>query len=880
MADTLPNNPSDNLTGDNEKDLNSLSVRVEKMPDSAEKTELQKKVRELLAEVKAQNTQEQEKKLAEKDRFRTYNDSKMSEFGTQISSVDRALDTKTDENNMKLRELLKNAQQDHSYENVSTLQGFMRKNWTDSVVSRKGDPDGFFGPLTMGSLEKIVEIKKVENNPVSAAQKEWGTESKPTIPELKPEDKIKPSHIQKQNILKQSHTQIPSVPAKSLETKKEVLLSNLDEWTAYFSKVVEGKQQHFRNKTELEKDFATIGWARDWILKYINQLTTKKDLAPEELEKINSAKILIARYFADELPSISNSHFKDYALASTQLLDVIGVFEYTNKEKQTSRRVLPQPPTRADIEKKLADTPEWVLITQHLRNRKTMDQILTNPKFKSAWFNVTEKIYGEWEDKLGKQLKWTLDGYNAGNILLNPQQLEALNLLNNIHGVEVLDIASRNKDRAKMFGTGLLAVGAGAAGAALTATGVGAVGWAPMLALASSAIVWGMITTWAGMAIDGRMYSKKEWLIEWGINTATFAVGGMLFKLWAKATMAWRVAKVGLYTAEAGWVVATGVVSDEIRGCFYGADVSLTESIKQNLVWALLPLAFRAAGKKGVFTERQTHRAEAIENNLKRAETQVNIWDKAGSKATLQGVVKDAENLADDVKQTVENGKSQGKWKTEKQPEKNEGVKNKAKIWEQTGTSINNLAANPIAANQAIENISNSSRKLGSVFSTEWIKKIANASWKSVGWVADQSVGPVVRILTGNNPSNLLSLAIPKSGYLKGAKDVGSKFANHWKHPVSNWRDLVITWEWEGGFLGKVFKNVLPVAGITAMDYYMAENKKDALNPWAIAQNYYEVLLLGWLGIALMELPWVWGTATKTWGFLSDRFDSKPIEFK
>ena len=105
-----------------------------------------------------------------------------------------------------------------------------------------------------------------------------------------------------------------------------------------------------------------------------------------------------------------------------------------------------------------------------------MDQILTNPKFKSAWFNVTEKIYGEWEDKLGKQLKWTLDGYNAGNILLNPQQLGALNLLNNIHGVEVLDIASRNKDRAKMFGTGLLAVGAGAAGAALTATGVGAVG--------------------------------------------------------------------------------------------------------------------------------------------------------------------------------------------------------------------------------------------------------------------------------------------------------------------------------------------------------------------------------------------------------------------
>ncbi len=54
-----------------------------------------------------------------------------------------------------------------------------------------------------------------------------------------------------------------------------------------------------------------------------------------------------------------------------------------------------------------------------------------------------------------------------------------------------------------------------------------------------------------------------------------------------------------------------------------------------------------------------------------------------------------------------------------------------------------------------------SNKKLGAVFSGEWIKKIAQASGKTVGWVADQSVGPVVRMLTGNNPSNLLSLAVP-----------------------------------------------------------------------------------------------------------------------
>lgn len=53
--------------------------------------------------------------------------------------------------------------------------------------------------------------------------------------------------------------------------------------------------------------------------------------------------------------------------------------------------------------------------------------------------------------------------------------------------------------------------------------------------------------------------------------------------------------------------------------------------------------------------------------------------------------------------------------------------------------------------------------------------------------------------------------------------------------------------------IGKVFKNVAIVGGITAMDYFMAENKEDALKPKNIAQNYYEVLLLGWLGIVLME---------------------------
>ena len=115
-----------------------------------------------------------------------------------------------------------------------------------------------------------------------------------------------------------------------------------------------------------------------------------------------------------------------------------------------------------------------------------------------------------------------------------------------------------------------------------------------------------------------------------------------------------NIAKAGLYTVEAGGMVATGVASDELRGVFYGADVSLSESIKQNLVWALLPLAFRAAGKSGVFTKAQEVKAEGIKNKLDTAKTQENMGDKTGAKTTLESAVKDAENLASETRSAAE----------------------------------------------------------------------------------------------------------------------------------------------------------------------------------------------------------------------------------
>ena len=141
-----------------------------------------------------------------------------------------------------------------------------------------------------------------------------------------------------------------------------------------------------------------------------------------------------------------------------------------------------------------------------------------------------------------------------------------------------------------------------------------------------------------------------------------------------------------------------------------------------------------------------------------------------------------------------------------------------------------------------------------------------------------KSMTKMFRMITGNNPSGILWILNPMGGWKGKASTYGHNFLEHWKSPVKNSINLLITWERKDGkgVLWSVAKNVLFAGGITALDYFAVPNQ-DANKAENMVQNYYEMILLGWLGVVIMELDPIqdWAKDIKNW--LSSRIQAKPF---
>ena len=109
---------------------------------------------------------------------------------------------------------------------------------------------------------------------------------------------------------------------------------------------------------------------------------------------------------------------------------------------------------------------------------------------------------------------------------------------------------------------------------------------------------WATATTWM-MVNHGEDYFSEDWwkwLTELGINTAMFGVWWIVFK-WARAIQgtSWILSKRWVLTlwGEATVDVLIWTTSDMLRAWAYEADIELIDALKNNLVWAFLPLALR-----------------------------------------------------------------------------------------------------------------------------------------------------------------------------------------------------------------------------------------------------------------------------------------------
>ena len=126
------------------------------------------------------------------------------------------------------------------------------------------------------------------------------------------------------------------------------------------------------------------------------------------------------------------------------------------------------------------------------------------------------------------------------------------------------------------------------------------------------------------MAAEGRMYDGKEMGVEFGINAATFLVGGAIFKvgkiIQGEAKLLSK-AGMGAFAVTGTGDVAIGTFSEQARAKYKNIGISWTQSIENSLLWALAPLAFRGTSvtwNKISLARRQV--AERAQQGLERAE--------------------------------------------------------------------------------------------------------------------------------------------------------------------------------------------------------------------------------------------------------------------
>lgn len=430
-------------------------------------------------------------------------------------------------------------------------------------------------------------------------------------------------------------------PKDILKTNTEIhnlekqLYSNYKNWKkiaeeidSSFSWFTKTEEIIGEDSKKLKEAYVKMMWD---IHKY---LTLKNEwvLTKEKTEWVYQILNEISYFYADEHELsyknwIDNDHNKNYELSIANCYIILNWLSTTD----WIRRNLVNPPTIEDILKKLKWTKEWDLIIAHIKQWKDLWEILSNWKIKWAFDKVYENLYWNYEKQLSKEITWIDNKLKSWEIILSKEQIEAFDLLKNIQWEWwITDLKSRNKENIFLMAKSVWAVWAWILAmiwwTALTATWIWVAPWS-VIAIWWWALVWWAVTTAWMMFAQDRRYSLEEWVVEMWINSWMFFVWWLVFKVWW-VIAAWRpllsLRWLTSVTVQWVWDVAIWVSSDQIRAMYKWVPLDVIDSIKYNLVWALLPILMQW---KWNFSQNRINLANKTKKDLERAQVLETMWD-------------------------------------------------------------------------------------------------------------------------------------------------------------------------------------------------------------------------------------------------------------
>lgn len=524
-----------------------------------------------------------------------------------------------------LEEVIKNP----SFQAVSDLQTAIKKIDQKAIVSplgskKNGDPDGWFGPLTLRAIQLIANPKTESVSPVTPGETPSGT-PKSSAPsrngETTPADKSAgtPAGVVKPT----------TAPEKAKDTYDEDL-RQLQKLIGAWKSATKGadmlssSQDRESNSQLLDAAMKALAASMiDFNAKYIAGKTNA--FALQNAEYLKSTNNDIALYLRG-MGKVDNKHYRDPISAETILKGTLGA-------KLNS----PTLPTQDQLMKGIDGNTKTLIVTMlnaKMKQGKTFEEALGetlgNPTIKGAW----DKVYDAGFSKYEKDMIAAIGKVDTKS--LTSQEKVSLDQLRDMYGTTGwFDFKDSNKAKMAMGRDQLFAVGLGIAGAVFTATAIGSVAGVPMI-VAASALVGGTLATGANMVLEGKVYSGKEFLQEESINVGTFLVGGILFKVVRSAEVIAKIGTKGALGAEMAGDYTLGVSVDQIRSQFQSVDVSLAESLKNNLVWALLPLAIR--GGSMAYSKAREALATRTASRLQEAQARQALGDTNGANSVLAQV--------------------------------------------------------------------------------------------------------------------------------------------------------------------------------------------------------------------------------------------------